>query len=176
MYVKVKNHQIQVVLQIYTLAKSRQVVLQIYALAKSRQVVLQIYALAKSRQVVLQIYALVKNRQVVLQIYALVKNRQVVLQIYPLVKNRQVVLQIYAPVNVPIKKDVLRGASAPQSIEPWRRVCRTQIHGLFCWSRIHRTWQSQIRRTRIQGHIVRRLTALYTSIGSLPCKKNMPLL
>jgi len=83
-----------------------------------------------------------------------------IVQMYVLVKNRQVVLQIYAPVNVPIKKDVLRGVIVCQSILHWQRILRRR----------------PIRLTPMQGNIVRRLKDLYTSIGSQPCKKNMHLL
>ena len=94
------------------------------------------------------------------QMYVLVNNHQV-----------QVVLQNYALVNVPIKKDVLREVIVCQSILLWQLILHQwQIRQIrpACWR--------QIRPTRTQGHIVRCLIALYTSVGSQPCKKNMHLL
>jgi len=61
----------------------------------------------------------------------------------------------------------------------WWRVCRSQIHGLFCQFGVHQTWRSRIHRTRVhwtQSRIVRHLAALYASIRRLPCKKDMCLL
>jgi hypothetical protein len=130
------------------------------------------------------------------QMYAKVKNYhvQVVLQIYaPVIVSIKVnvPIKVNAPikVNVPVKKDVLQEVIVCQSILRWRRILRQrQIRQIrmTCWRQIHPTpiqghtvrclSQSRIHQTRTQDHIVRRLTALYTSIGSLPCKKNMHLL